>query len=428
MQAATTQVNDADRAAPGDSVHPAVPAGSSRLGLHLAMRPVFARNLDLIAFDPIFQTLDGAPVRADDYTALSLTLSESYTSVISDHGERIVPCFLRISSAVLEKLQLPDFPSDRFILEVSASADDRARDLQRYRSLAEAGYRIAVATDSPDQEILAPYLDFADVLKVDAGRLSLDAVASVIQPAVQQGLELMATDIASKDDFVALIDCGFVGFAGDVLGKPAASEGRRIDHNQALLLELLNELRKPDTNATTIERIVVKDPNLTFKILRIVNSAATGLPREVTSVSHAVTILGMAQLERWVSVLMLAENEGKPPELVRTSLVRARMCETIAEVLGRGEPMAYFLTGLLSNLDVIAEIPMAEIVNQVPLRDHVKQALVHREGELGEILSLVENYEKGRFPRGFETLPASFFEPCYRHSVAWANQIQASTA
>ena len=243
---------------------------------------------------------------------------------------------------------------------------------------------------------------------------------------MQLGLELMATNVASKEDFVALIDRGFVGFAGDVLGKPARSEGRRIDHNQALLLELLNELRKPDTNATTIERTVVKDPNLTFKILRIVNSAATGLPREVTSVSHAVTILGMAQLERWVSVLMLADNEGKPPELVRTSLVRARMCETIAEALGRDEPMAYFLTGLLSNLDVIAEIPMTEIVHQVPLRDQAKRALVHRDGELGDILLLVENYEKGLFPTGFESLPASFFEPCYRHSVAWANHVQSS--
>jgi EAL and modified HD-GYP domain-containing signal transduction protein len=58
---------------------------------------------------------------------------------------------------------------------------------------------------------------------------------------------------------------------------------------------------------------------------------------------------------------------------------------------------AAFMTGILSLLDVLFEIPMEEIVAEFRLSDIVTSALLNREGELGGLLALAETLEMVNF-------------------------------
>ena len=104
-------------------------------------------------------------------------------------------------------------------------------------------------------------------------------------------------------------------------------------------------------------------------------------------------------------------------------LQRGRMCEVLAELLERDQPMNYFFVGLLSQLDALLGIPLPELIQQVPLEQELKLALTERQGEQGQLLDDVCLFEQGKFERISAALPKQFFDVAYRHSIEWANQI-----
>ena len=99
------------------------------------------------------------------------------------------------------------------------------------------------------------------------------------------------------------------------------------------------------------------------------------------------------------------------------------MCEMLAEMTDRNRPMSYLLTGLLSNLDVIASVPMQDLVDQLPLTREIKDALLQRQGPMSHIVDEVKRYEAGEFQALRYVIPKGHYEPCYRHCNAWASQI-----
>ena len=66
------------------------------------------------------------------------------------------------------------------------------------------------------------------------------------------------------------------------------------------LTQLLRLLRDPEARPEDLSEAMSWDPALVVRLLRLVNSSAFGLRRTVDSVSHAVVIVGRAQLEQVV--------------------------------------------------------------------------------------------------------------------------------
>lgn len=76
----------------------------------------------------------------------------------------------------------------------------------------------------------------------------------------------------------------------------------------------------PDASAKDVADAVSMDPALTTRVLRIVNSVAYGMPRRVSTVSHAVVIMGMSALRSAVisasvasELSISAEKSGLDP-------------------------------------------------------------------------------------------------------------------
>jgi EAL and modified HD-GYP domain-containing signal transduction protein len=187
---------------------------------------------------------------------------------------------------------------------------------------------------------------------------------------------------------------------------------------------LLAKLQDPDATAASLEALAIRDASLTYRILRIVNAAAQGFRRKVDTLSQAITLLGTEEITRWVNLFLVENEPGKPGELTRNMLVRARMCEILAELGNRPIPVNHFIVGLLSQLDVLMDISMEELMEQVPLGPEVKLALLQRAGSQGEILAEVERYEQGRFSELNELFNKTYYEVAYRHASAWARQVQ----
>ena len=186
-------------------------------------------------------------------------------------------------------------------------------------------------------------------------------------------------------------------FRGFFYCQPVEVPRRSVSASQPAIMRLLARIQDPNVDLKALEKIVSQDATLCFRLLRYLNSAGFGLAQKVDSISRAVNLLGLEPLKVWCSVLLLSRIEGKPIELMKTSLTRGRMCQVLAEKGQDASSSAFFMTGLLSLLPAYMDRPMEDIVNELPLADEVANSLVTGEGQLGAVLGNAIDYERGEW-------------------------------
>lgn len=280
-----------------------------------------------------------------------------------------------------------------------------------------------LADYDPSDRRFDPLLNVVHVVKLDIQALGMANLPGVIQTLKPYQLDLLADKVETKEEFRQCLELGFSFYQGYFLSKPEPVKGKKITGNKVLLLQLLAELENEKATGASLEQIVINDAALTYKILKVVNSAAFAVPKEIESLSHAITLLGLQQIRRWIMLFLTTAENGKPNELTRNMLVRGRMCEILAEMTGRDNPMNFFVVGLLSQLDALFDIDMPELLEQVPLNHEIKEALLKSEGKMGSLLAEVCLYEKGQFDSLHGLVPQPHYEVAYRHSLKWADQV-----
>ncbi|MBA4502969.1 HDOD domain-containing protein [Marinobacterium sp. 3-1745] len=399
-------------------------AEEHQLQVLMARQPVYTKSQDVVAFELLFRDADGRFVEGlkDDEATLGVLLG-TYSSIARCGSVRSLPCFLKVTDSFLLNNDLPELPRQNFVLELLGHSNITPALVERVKELARQGYRLALADYDPRDPKFAPLLNVVHVLKLDIQLLGLDNIPPLLQQLRPYQLELLADKVETQDEFRRCLEMGFALYMGYFLSKPEAVKGKKITGNKVVLLQILSELQRPNATAQSIEQIALQDPALTYRILRVVNSAAFNLKREISSLSHAITLLGIEQVKRWVLLFLSAADKDKPDELTRNMLTRGRMCELLAEMMGRDEPINHFIVGLLSQLDALLNMEMTDLLDQVPLQQNMKAALLERTGSCGELLRQVELYERGQFDQLSRALDAPYYEVAYRHSLNWAQQV-----
>lgn len=399
-------------------------AGEHQLQVLMARQPVYTKSQDVVAFELLFRDTDGRFVEGlkDDEATLGVLLG-TYSSITKRGEVKSLPCFLKVTDSFLLNNDLPELPKQSFVLELLGHSRITPELIARVKELARQGYRLALADYDPRDAKFEPLLNIVHVLKLDIQRLGLDNIPPLLQRLRPYQLELLADKVETQDEFRRCLEMGFALYMGYFLSKPEPVKGKKITGNKVVLLQILTELQRPSATAQSIEQIALQDPALTYRILRVVNSAAFNLRREISSLAHAITLLGIDQIKRWVLLFLSAADKDKPDELTRNMLTRGRMCELLAEMMGREEPINHFIVGLLSQLDVLLDMEMSDLLDQVPLQQNMKVALIERSGSYGELLRQVEHYERGEFDLLSRALERPFYEVAYRHSLNWSQQV-----
>ena len=155
------------------------------------------------------------------------------------------------------------------------------------------------------------------------------------------------------------------------------------------------QMVKENADLAQIEAVLKRDPTLSYKLLRFINSAGFGAGREVQSMRQALTLLGYSPLHRWLTLLLAtASTTGYSPVLLETAVVRGRMAELLArDTLGKSDAEQVFVAGMFSLLDRLLGMTMAEVLETIQLPDGVVEALLTRRGRYGPYLALAEACE-----------------------------------
>ena len=214
----------------------------------------------------------------------------------------------------------------------------------------------------------------------------------------QKQFRLVAEKVETVEQFKLHFDLGFDYFQGYYFAKPQTVSAKVVNPAFSNVLQLMDLVTK-EAELRAIEEVIKRDPALSFKLLRYINSSGFGLMSEVTSFRHAVTLLGYRKLFRWLTLLLATlDKTGTPPAVIRTAVTRGRMMELLAQNLMAPEECDNaFITGVFSLLDAMLGVPMETALASITLPEAVGDALLHRHGAYGPFLQIVEACEKDAF-------------------------------
>lgn len=392
--------------------------------MHLVRQPVFDARLRVVGYQLVFRPDDsvlelGAPIHPERATAEVITATYTEFGLAAIVGDRTP--FVTITTPFLTgELDLPFEPGST-ILTVSARLAASPAALPGLEALAAAGHRIMIDLDAWP-EMLERMLFVAEIAALPCAGVPAERVRVDVEALRRPGLKLLARDIDATSVFTACVDAGVDLFHGDLLAHPTSFTGHRFDPQRLACLDLIAALGNPDSTTRDIEERLRRDPALTLRVLRMVNSAAAGLSRRVSSLREAIVLVGRNTLRAWVLIMALTDISPGSAEQLTQALTRARMCETMSARLGV-QPEVAFTVGVLSAMDSLVDVPLHDLVASLPLDEQVAGALLRREGDLGALLSTVLAYEQAS-PSGGWAMDVTLEDArrAYIEAAAWASR------
>src|SRR3954447_23922545 len=385
----------------------------------VARRPVFDRDLELAAYELV--------VSADDDSAVGDHVSRLVLEVAGDAALATVlgeqPAWLSLSVSAAREAAETSLGKKPATIELrrngNGSDPQELRDL--IARLQSRSHSVAVETDPSPEGPADELLHAADIASVDTSALDpagMQAVVERLRPAVAS---LAATGVDSRERHADAQAAGFDLFRGEFFKKPQARTGGEIAPSRLAVLRLLGALQDPEIELPQLAALLGQDVSLSYRLLRYINSAFFGMRREVTSISHALALLGLRNVKRWATVIMLADVDYRPRELLTTALVRARFCELLGPYFRQSNADQLFTLGLFSVLDALMDTPMTKALRPLPLSQEMVGALTLRSGAQGDVLACALAAESGERWPGLPPETEALADP-YRECLEWGTE------
>jgi len=395
----------------------------------IARQPIFDRKRNVLGYEILFRSGPDNFFLADDGDlATRRVISESLDGFGIDRLTGGRRAFINVSRRVLTEGSIRVLPSALVVVEILETIEVDEEVLSACRRLRAAGYPIAL--DDFDRADGSPLIAMADIIKVDFLRADPAERRRLAERYLPRGIKLLAEKVETHEDFREAVELGYTWFQGYFFCRPEVISRRSIPVVRQNYLHFLAAVNDPGLDPVKLEPVIRRDVSLTVRLLRLLNSAYFGLSTTVTSVQHALMLLGRENLRRWASLLaLMALAEDKPSELLTAALVRARFCELLGATVDPGRRSEdLFLTGLLSTLDALTDRTMEEILPEIPVSNDIKAALLGRDTPLGRILALALAGERGdweAFARFCAVLGIAEegTPPIYCEAVQWADDL-----
>jgi c-di-GMP phosphodiesterase len=390
-------------------------------------QPIYDRQLDVYAYELLFRSGEGNHAGVmDGDQATSQVILNTFMEIGLETIVGPNLAFINLTRDFILQDYSPVFPAGRVVMEVLEDIPVDAELVEAVRRLSSRGYLIAL-DDFMYHERLQPLVEVADIIKVDVLTLDQATLQEHVIALRQYKVKLLAEKVETQDHFKYCRELGFDYFQGYFFCKPEVIKGHRVPANRLVTLQLLAKLQDPETDFADLEKVISRDVSLSYKLLRVVNSAFYALPRKVESLRQALLLLGTRNIATWVSVILLSGIDDKPHELMVTAMVRAKMCELLAQVLGQRSKEAFFTVGLFSALDALLDSPMEDILKSLPLSDDITAAILSYEGMLGAALQCVLAYERGDWDNVHcAALDSTSITDTYLQAIAWTSRANDS--
>ncbi|HEB49649.1 MAG TPA: HDOD domain-containing protein [Desulfobulbus sp.] len=367
----------------------------------IARQPIFNRRKGLFGYELLYRSgQDNVFAGTDGDMATARVLTSTFLNIGVDRITGSKWALINFTGRHLLDRTPAQFPADRVIVEILEDVVPTDEILAACGQLSEMGYTIAL-DDYDFSGSQAPLVELADIIKVDFRLVPLEVIEREGTALREQGKKLLAEKIETYEEFDAALAMGFSLFQGYFFSRPEVMQNREIATTKVNLLNLLAEVNRKEVRLDRVEQMISPDVAISYKLLRYINSAYYSLLSEISSIRHALLYLGETGVRQFVSLVATSElSSDKPDELIRTAVIRARLCELLGKQgTSVSDTSELFLLGLFSLLDAMLDMEMAELMERLPLPSAIKEALTNGSGPCAPYLETVLAYEKGDWQR-----------------------------
>ncbi|MAE21266.1 MAG: signal transduction protein [Pseudomonas sp.] len=363
----------------------------------LARQPILDRSLKVVAYELLCRPVPQDTEAWQNANGCHAT-TEVVIGAVHEIGLNIVtgnkPAFVNFTEEWLHRA--PPMPPEDMVVEILEHIPRTPEAEAAVLALRQAGYRIAVDdfTGNCDQ---AQWFDLADVVKLDLlGVQDIQQAFALREKYHRPGLTWLAEKVETYDEFNTLAQAGFDLFQGFFYSKPTPVYGKRSPDSQMAVMQLLGTLNQSDAGPKDVSQCISNDPQLSFRLMQMANSASVNPGAAVTTLQRATALLGLTRIRQWANLLALGKLSDKPAVLQQQALYRAHLCQEISEAMPSHsmDPDTAFTLGLFSLLDAMMDTPINELCARLQLPEELSSALTQHQGQYGRLLQAVEAWEQ----------------------------------
>lgn len=408
--------------------------------IFLGRQPILGREQQLVAYKLRFRDglASGKGAGLTDPTQATATVIANTFSELSTH-DALGPYrgFIKVDHELLFSDLIEVLPPQLVGLEISEGPIPTEEVDTRCRQLHDKGFILALDDRIQFDAACHPLLECADIIRIDIMQGDGERVRKLVAQLKPLGKQLLAEKVETVEQFALCRSLGFDLFQGYYFARPTILVGKKLNPSQLALIRLLG-LVLEDAETAEVENAFKLEPGLTVNLLRLTNSVSCGLATKITSLRHAITILGRRQLQRWLQLLIYSQPMGTTQDinpLLQLAATRGRLMELLAERLhAKNREFAdhAFMVGILSLMPVLLGVAMEEILAQLPVALRVKLALTgqgEHSGQLGQVLHLVaatEQTDPLALDEALHHVPglnADSLGSCLAQALSWANRL-----
>jgi EAL and modified HD-GYP domain-containing signal transduction protein len=403
--------------------------------IFIARQPIVDRKEGLVAFELLFRSAHTATVSGvvDDTHATAQVLVNAFgemgiADVLGAHRG-----YINLDAEILQSDLIELLPKQQVMLELLETIKIDAAIIARSHELKAKGYSLALDDVVELSDDIKPLLGIVEVVKLDLMQIDPSRLPALVKELKRYPVKLLAEKVEDREQARRCMEMGFDLFQGYHFAHPEMLSGKRTDPSKMVLVRLLSMLLG-DSENSEIEEAFKEHADLTYNLMRMVNSAGTGLEAKVSSLRHGLIVLGRQPLRRWVQLLLYASSKGNASvsPLMQLAATRGKLLEIVAQQSLPGDrdyADRAFMVGMLSLLDALLGEPLAEILARMSLQEDVESALLLHQGSLGELLDICEKIEMGDLAaiaeklHTFPGLTVEMLNKAQLEAMGWANKI-----
>lgn len=369
--------------------------------VHIGRQPILNRARKIFGYELLFRSgrANAANVIDNVHATASVMLNALNNIGISRLiGDKIG--FINVDDRVLDSGIVELLPSRMTVLELLETVKVDEKVLALCAQARKNGYQFALDDFVTYDGAFDDMFRIASYVKVDLMGTDRKELPELVKKLKRHNLKLLAEKVETQEEFEVCRDLGFDYFQGYFFEKPSIISAKSISPTQLVLLELSRILAREE-EFFVIEGLFRKNPELHIKLLQFMNSAAFYTANKINSIGQAIALLGYRKLQKWVTLLLFADEgpDTRSAPLFERAVIRGRIMELLASRITRDTSAAdmAFITGVLSLVDALFQAPLENILTDFNLSEEINGALLHRDGVLGKLVSVIETLEQENY-------------------------------
>ncbi|AUZ27672.1 hypothetical protein BHT94_09015 [Bacillus licheniformis] len=401
----------------------------------VARQPIFNRKEQVVAYELLYRESEENVYSAKDGDQATTDLViNSFLNIGIEKLTEGKRCFVNFTESLMFSNLPTSFNPKQLVIEILEDIPITPALISRCKELKKMGYMLALddfyAINPQNEDLLEKLMSYIDILKIDFLKTTRMERRKILQTYGCSGLIFLAEKVETRKEYKQAVQDGFQLFQGYFFSEPRIISGHDLSTHFYSYYELLNELSKEQPNIKRVTEYIERDLSLSYQILKFLNSSHSRLSQKIESIQQAIMLLGFNEIKRWIYILSFKDLSRKgnssKHEIIKISLMRAKLCELLARKTARPQPASYMLIGMFSLIDTLLHREIEDIIQELPLIDEVGQALLGHQNDYYQMLELVKLIESNNWDTctelGKELDKEEAYE-CYLEALEWCHKL-----